>query len=45
VRPPVAEADVLHHSRQVAVWAGLVGGAVVVVAAILRPLLARRRPG
>jgi membrane-anchored mycosin MYCP len=45
VRPPVAEADVLHHSRRVAVWAGLVGGAVVVVAAILRPLLSRRRPG
>jgi len=45
VRPPVAEADVLHHSREVAIWAGLLGGAVVVVAAILRPLLVRRRPG
>jgi len=44
VRPPVAEADVLHHSRETAIWAGLVGGAVVVVAAILRPLLTRRRP-
>jgi membrane-anchored mycosin MYCP len=43
VRPPVAEADVLHHSREVAVWAGLVGGAVVVVAALLRPMLVRRR--
>jgi membrane-anchored mycosin MYCP len=43
VRPPVAQADRLHHSRDVAVWAGLLAGAVVVVAAILRPLLSRRR--
>jgi membrane-anchored mycosin MYCP len=42
VRPPVAEADVLHHSRHVAIWSGLVGGAVIVVAALLRPLLVRR---
>lgn len=45
VRPPVEEADVLHHSRAVAIWAGLLGGAVVVVAAILRPLFARRTRG
>jgi membrane-anchored mycosin MYCP len=42
VRPPVAEADVLRHSRHVAVWAGLVGAAVIVVASLLRPLLSRR---
>ena len=42
VRPPVEQADVLHHSRRVAIWAGLVGAGVVVVASILRPLLGRR---
>jgi membrane-anchored mycosin MYCP len=45
VRPPVAREDLLQHSRDVAVWAGLAAGAVVVVAAILRPLLTRRRNG
>jgi membrane-anchored mycosin MYCP len=44
VRPPVAEADLLHRSRHVAIWAGLLGGALVVAASILRPLLARHRP-
>jgi membrane-anchored mycosin MYCP len=42
VRPPVEEADELHHSRRVAIWAGLVGAAVIVVASILRPLTTRR---
>lgn len=45
VQPPVAQADLLHHSREVAVWIGLVAGAVVVVAALLRPLMSRRRIG
>lgn len=42
VRPPVEEADVLHHSRRVAIWAGLVGAGVIVAASVLRPALARR---
>jgi membrane-anchored mycosin MYCP len=45
VRPPVEEADVLHHSRRVAIWAGLIGAGIVVAASILRPLLSRRSGG
>jgi membrane-anchored mycosin MYCP len=43
VRAPLAQADLLHRSRHVAIWAGLLGGAVVVAASILRPLVTRRR--
>jgi membrane-anchored mycosin MYCP len=42
VRPPLETTDVLHHSRHVAIWGGLVGGALVVAASILRPLFGRR---
>jgi membrane-anchored mycosin MYCP len=42
VRAPLPATDTLRHSRHLAIWAGLVGGAVVVVASILRPLLSRR---
>jgi membrane-anchored mycosin MYCP len=42
VRPPVSRSDALHDTRHLAIWAGLVGGAAVVVASILRPLLSRR---
>jgi membrane-anchored mycosin MYCP len=38
VRPPVSEADALHDTRRLAIWVGLVGGAAVVVASILRRL-------
>jgi membrane-anchored mycosin MYCP len=44
VRPPVARTDALHDMRRLAVWVGLVGGASIVVASILRPLLSRRAP-
>jgi membrane-anchored mycosin MYCP len=43
VRAPLAQADLLHRSRHLAVWAGLLGGAVVVAASILRPLVTRPR--
>lgn len=42
VQAPLPETDLLHRSRGVAIWAGIVTGAVVVVAALLRPLLTRR---
>jgi membrane-anchored mycosin MYCP len=42
VRPPVEQADALHDTRHLAIWVGLVGGAAIVVASILRPLLSRR---
>lgn len=42
VRPPVEETDALHDTRRLAIWVGLIGGAGVVVASILRPLLGRR---
>jgi membrane-anchored mycosin MYCP len=42
VLPPLPATDTLHRSRHLAIWAGLVGGAVVVLASILRPLLTRR---
>jgi hypothetical protein len=42
VRPPESEADALHDTRRLAIWVGLVGGAAVVVASILRPLVSRR---
>jgi len=40
---PRPEADVLADTRQDAVWWGLVGGGALVVAMLLRPVLARRR--
>jgi len=40
---PVPPADRLTQTRRNAVWLGLVGGAALVVAAMIRPLLARRR--
>lgn len=42
VRSPLPATDTLHRSRHLAIWAALVGGAVVVLASILRPLLTRR---
>ena len=42
VRAPLPVSDALHHSRHLAIWAGLIGGTVVIVASILRPLLTRR---
>ena len=42
VRPPVEQADALHDTRRLAIWVGLVGGASIVVASVLRPLLSRR---
>ena len=42
VRPPAEAGDVLQHSRRTAIWAGLLGGAGIVVASLLRPLLTRR---
>lgn len=40
---PRAEADVLEETRRDAVWWGLAGGGALVVALLLRPVLARRR--
>lgn len=42
VRAPLPAGDALHHSRHLAIWVGLVGGGLVVVASILRPLFTRR---
>jgi membrane-anchored mycosin MYCP len=42
---PRAEADVLADTRRDAVWWGLAGGGALVVAMLLRPVLARRRTG
>ena len=41
---PRPEADVLAETREDAVWWGLAGGGALVVALLLRPVLARRRP-
>ena len=41
VRPPVASSASLHDTRRLAIWVGLVGGAAILVASILRPLVAR----
>ena len=41
--PPPDREDVLADTRRNAVWWGLVGGATLVVALVLRPVLARRR--
>ncbi len=38
VRAPESQADALHDTRRLAIWVGLVGGAAVVVASILRRL-------
>jgi membrane-anchored mycosin MYCP len=38
---PLPQADVLHHSRHLAIWAGLLGAGLVVGASVLRPLLSR----
>lgn len=40
---PQPQADVLASTRENAVWWGLVGGGALVVAVLLRPVLARRR--
>jgi membrane-anchored mycosin MYCP len=42
-RAPRPEADVLADTRRDAVWWGLAGGSALVVAMLLRPVLARRR--
>lgn len=41
--PPEARADLLASTRRDAVWWGLAGGCALVVALLLRPVLARRR--
>ena len=41
---PEPEPDVLASMRDDAVWWGLIGGGTLVVALLLRPVLARRRP-
>ncbi len=41
--PPPLEADPLAEPRRDAVWWGLVGGGLLVIALVLRPVLARRR--
>jgi membrane-anchored mycosin MYCP len=40
---PVPSDDLLAGTRDDAVWWGLVGGGVLLLALILRPMLARRR--
>ncbi len=40
---PEPEEDTLAETREDAVWWGLVGGGILVVALLLRPVLARRR--
>lgn len=40
---PIAPEDRLAQTRRNAVWLGLIGGTALVIAALLRPLLARRR--
>jgi len=40
---PEPEDDLLASTRENAVWWGLIGGGVLVVALMLRPVLARRR--
>lgn len=42
VLAPLPAQDVLHRSRHLAIWAGLLGGAVLVAASVLRPLFTRR---
>lgn len=42
-KAPRAEADVLEDTRHDAVWWGLAGGGALVIAMLLRPVLARRR--
>jgi len=42
---PRAEADVLDETRRDALWWGLAGGGALVIALLLRPVLARRREG
>lgn len=41
---PVARVDQLDHTRHLAVWAGIVGGAALVLTALMRPMFVRRRP-
>lgn len=40
---PAAQPDVLDRTRHDAVWWGLIGGGVLLMALLLRPVLARRR--
>ena len=40
---PVPDADALAHTRRLAIWGGLIGFGGLLVAAVLRPLLTRRR--
>ena len=42
-RAPVVPEDRLAQTRRNAIWLGLIGGSALVVAALLRPLLVRRR--
>lgn len=42
--PPRPQVDLLAAAREDAVWWGLLGGGLVVLALLLRPLLDRRRP-
>jgi membrane-anchored mycosin MYCP len=44
-RAPRPEADVLAETRRDAVWWGLAGAGALVIALLLRPVLARRRTG
>lgn len=41
---PEPEKDVLTSTREDAVWWGLIGGGALIVAVLLRPVFARRRP-
>lgn len=43
--PPEPEPDTMAGPRREAVWWGLLGGGAVLLALVLRPLLARRSPG
>jgi membrane-anchored mycosin MYCP len=43
LRVPEEPKDVLSSTRKDAVWWGLVGGGILLLAVVLRPVLARRR--
>lgn len=44
VRVPSAEPDTMARIRHQAVWAALIGGSVLLLALMLRPMVMRRRP-